>query len=72
VPTNLELMQGLREGFNSLTYKDKNELSRLDNRGRMLIRRTFGDQSDYYTRFVRIEFWPMFYPRGCLRSSLWQ
>ena len=62
MPTNLELLQGLREGFKNLTNQDEDERSKLDNRGRMLIRRAFGEESDYYQRFVRLEYWPMVYP----------
>jgi predicted nucleotide-binding protein len=62
VPTNLELLQDLREGFKNLANQDEDELSRLDNRGRMLIRRAFGEMSEYYQRFVSLEYWPMYYP----------
>lgn len=62
MPTNLELLEGLREGFENLGHQDENALSELDNRGRMLIRRAFGIESDYYQRFIGIGFHPMVYP----------
>jgi hypothetical protein len=39
VPTNLELLEGLRDGFENLGYQDEEKLSELSNRGRMLIHR---------------------------------
>lgn len=48
MPSNLELLQGLREDFENLANQDEDGRSKLDNRGRMLIRRTFGEDSDYY------------------------
>ena len=62
MPTNLELLEGLRQGFIDLGFQDENKLSELSNRGRMLIRRAFGEESDYYQRFVRIDYWPGVYP----------
>jgi hypothetical protein len=35
----LELLEGLRDGFENLGYQDEENLSELSNRGRMLIRR---------------------------------
>ena len=55
MPTNLELLASLRDGFENMSYQDREKLSGLDNRGRMLIRRTFGEDSDYYRRFIRLE-----------------
>lgn len=60
--TNPELLLDLREGFRNLSNWDEDKLSELNNRGRMLVRRAFGEQSDYYQRFVNINFHPMYYP----------
>ena len=38
MPTNLELLEGLRDSFENLGYQDEEKLSELSNRGRMLIR----------------------------------
>ena len=34
MPANLELLQGLREGYDTLSYQDEDKLSELSNRGR--------------------------------------
>lgn len=62
MPTNLELLEGLREGFKNLGNQDEDKLSGLRNRGRMLIRRAFGEESDYYKRFVSLDYYPGIYP----------
>jgi predicted nucleotide-binding protein len=62
VPTNLELLQGLRDGFENMAYRDKEKLSELSNRGRMLIRRAFGEDSYHYHSFVQLNYYPMVYP----------
>lgn len=56
MPISLERLEDLRDDFRDLAYKDEDKLSELDNRGRMLIRRAAGEDSDYYRRFVRIGF----------------
>lgn len=56
------LTQGLRGDFNSLRYRDENELNRLSTRGDMLIRRVFGESSEYLRKFSRIEFHVMVSP----------
>jgi hypothetical protein len=56
MPTNKELLESLRDGFANLGYRDEDELNRLDNRGRMYIRRVFGENSEYYQQFVHIGF----------------
>ncbi len=60
--TNTELLEGVRDGFTNLEYGDENRLNELQNRGRMLIRRTFGEKNDYYQRFINIGFHPLVYP----------
>lgn len=57
-----ELIQGLRDGFDALTYPDENELNKLKTGGDMLIRRVFGESSEYLRKFKRIEFHVMVSP----------
>ena len=37
MPTTIELLQGLREGYVTLAYQDDDKLSELSNRGRMFV-----------------------------------
>ena len=56
VPTNKELLESVRDEFKQLENGDRDELDRLQNRGRMIIRRVIGENNDYYQRFVRTRF----------------
>src|SRR5215204_5175782 len=37
MPTTIELLQGLKEGYVTLAYQDDDKLSELSNRGRMFV-----------------------------------
>lgn len=60
MPISLELLENLRDGFRDSAYKDEDKLSELENRGRMLVRRAVGEDSNYYQRFVHIGFTLLF------------
>lgn len=62
MPTDKERLKPLRDEFSNLRFRNEEKLGELRNRGRMLVRRTFGEDSDYYQRFVRIGFHPMVAP----------
>lgn len=62
MPTDAELLETLRDGFANLQYKDEGELNKLEHRGRMYIRRVFGENSEYHQQFVHIGFHPLVYP----------
>ncbi len=62
MPTDRESLVSVRDGFANLKYKDEDELNRLEQRGRMYIRRVFGENSEYYQQFVRTGFHPLVYP----------
>lgn len=68
--TNKELLESLREDFKQLEFEDDDQLNKLQNRGRMLIKRTFGEDTDYYQRFVRIQF--SYYVTGVSREDEYQ
>jgi predicted nucleotide-binding protein len=52
MPTKSELIESLRDGFVNLGYGDDAQLSQLLNRGEMILRRTYGTNSPYYTMFL--------------------
>lgn len=59
---NRELLTSLLAGFKSLRFRDEDGLTTLHNRGRMLIRVIFGEDSDYYKRFIRTSWYPVVHP----------
>ncbi len=56
MPTNRELLESLRDGFERLEVFDSSELNSLRNRGEMLIRRIFGEDSPHAERLSNIVF----------------
>jgi predicted nucleotide-binding protein len=52
-----ERLKSLRDGFAELQFGDENGLHRLSTRAVMLIKRIFGESSNYLTDFSRIRFW---------------
>lgn len=56
MPTNRELLESLREGFEDLEVFDRAGLNGLRSRGQMLIGRVFGEDSPYSEQLSRIEF----------------
>jgi len=52
MPTKRELVESLRDGFVRLGYGDEEHLSKLRNRGEMILRCMYGTDSIYYTQFV--------------------
>src|SRR5918995_3668108 len=52
MPTKRELIESLRDGFVNLTYADEARLDQLLRRGEMILRRTYGTDSPYYTKFM--------------------
>jgi hypothetical protein len=56
MPTDRELLEGLRDGFANLEYGDEDTLNRLLNRGRMIFRRLYGESSEPYERLVNANF----------------
>jgi hypothetical protein len=62
VTSSRALIQSLRDAFDALTYRDEKELDRLNTRGDMIIRRVFGESSDYLGKFKRIQFHVMVSP----------
>jgi hypothetical protein len=47
MPTNRELLISLRKGFEDLEVFDDSGLNALRDRGQMIIRRVFGEDSSY-------------------------
>jgi predicted nucleotide-binding protein len=56
--TNKELLESLRDGFDRLQVFDNSELNSLRDRGHMIIRRAFGEDSSYNKRLSNIAFRP--------------
>lgn len=56
MPTNRELLESLRDGFEQLELGDSATLNGLKNRGQMIIRRVFGPNSSYSEQLSNIEF----------------
>lgn len=56
MPTNKELLESLRDGFEQLELFDGPRLNSLRDRGRMIIGRVFGNDSPYIERLSSIEF----------------
>jgi predicted nucleotide-binding protein len=54
--TKSELIKSLRYGFENLEYGDDVRLSQLLSRGEMILRRTYGTDSLYYTKFMNRDF----------------
>lgn len=52
MPTDRSLLESLRDGFANLEYGDEDTLSRLRNRGRMILRRIYGEPSEPYERLA--------------------
>jgi hypothetical protein len=55
MPTNKELLESLRDGFERLEVFDRLGLNGLRDRGQMTVRRVFGEGSSYQGR--REVFW---------------
>jgi hypothetical protein len=51
-----ERLKSLRDNFTRLQFGDENELHRLTTRGDMLIKRVFGESSDYLVAFKNTTF----------------
>lgn len=59
----MALIEGLKDGFNNLDYKNKKELDRLERRLKMIISKVFGSNSNYLEDLNNIQFSPLyFYP----------
>jgi hypothetical protein len=56
MPTDRELLESLRDGFEQLKLFDKARLNSLRDRGQMIIGRVFGPDSPYIVRLTSIEF----------------
>ena len=56
MPTNRELLQSLRDGFEQLALFDELELNSLGERARMIIERVFGRNKSYYERLSATPF----------------
>lgn len=70
--SNKELIRSLLEGFRGLAYRDEARLNELRTRGKMIVRKVFGDSSDNYKDFLRIGFHPMWAPSTEVdRQDLW-
>ena len=69
MPTNKELLESLRDGFAGLELRDRAGLNSSRNRGQMLIRRTFGEDSPYIERLTNIEFRYMGMTVGTLQGG---
>jgi len=54
--TKLECVRHLKEEFRNLDFGDLSSLDRLQKRGAMLIRNTFGERSRLLSDFFRIDF----------------
>jgi len=55
-PTDRELLKSLHDGFVNLEYGDDAELHRLKSRGRMIMRRLYGEDSESYKQFASADF----------------
>jgi predicted nucleotide-binding protein len=56
MPTDTELLESLRDGFEQLKLFDSAKLNSLKDRGQMIIGRVFGPDSPYIERLTSIEF----------------
>jgi hypothetical protein len=56
MPTDRELLESLRDGFEQLELFDRARLNSLRDRGQMIIGRVFGPDSPYIERLTSIEF----------------
>lgn len=56
MPTDSELLESLRDGFEQLNLFDRARLNSLRDRGQMIIGRVFGSDSPYIERLTSIEF----------------
>jgi predicted nucleotide-binding protein len=56
MPTDSELLESLRDGFEQLNLFDRARLNSLRDRGQMIIGRVFGPDSPYIERLTSIEF----------------
>lgn len=56
MPTNKELLESLRNEFQQLKYGEDDELNKLEHRGRMIISRVSGVNSEHYQQFVHTQF----------------
>lgn len=56
MPTDSELLESLRDGFEQLNLFDRVRLNSLRDRGQMIIGRVFGSDSPYIERLTSIEF----------------
>ena len=56
MPTNKELLESLRNEFQRLKYGEDDELNKLEYRGRMIISRVSGMNSEHYQQFVHTQF----------------
>ena len=61
MPTELELLEGLRSQVEALQFKDEKALDSCRRRTEMLARRLFGDESRYIKDLEHIRFHPMVY-----------
>lgn len=57
----ITLIEELKDDFNSLSYKNKEELDRLERRLKMIISKVFGSNSDYLEDLNNIHFFPLYF-----------
>lgn len=58
----IETLNELRNEFQQLNYKDRQQLDKLSNRLKLYMKKLFGENSDYIKKFSRISFFVMYAP----------